>query len=269
MPNIDGLKDEIKVMADLKDITNMLEQIAARDIAQMRSRIVGSRPYFQEIWKIHAILKQIVPPPSNILHKHLVVLVALDWGMPGGLLNQVVNTAEEQYKKYEADLMVTGKMGHKRFMGRDERTMHLFNVPKTSTLDDIEPIYKVVANYAHVHIVYPRFVSLSKQEVSIANFSVDDVMYEQDEIKAKRFLTEPSPQEVSDFINETIIGATLYHYFSEAQLAYSAAQMVAMRNAYDNAKDESESLTQLYHRAKREIIDTKLRELYGATVTTT
>lgn len=268
MPKIDGLKDEIKVMSDLKDITNMLEQIAARDIALMRIKIVGARPYFQEIWKIHAILKQIVPPPANILHKHLVVLVALDWGMPGGLLNQVINEAESQYKKYEADLLVAGKMGHKHFTGRDERTMHLFNVPKKSTMADIEPIYKVVANYAHVHIVFPRFVSLSKQEVSVANFSVDDTLYEQNDIQAKRFLTEPSPQEVSDFINQTIIGATLYHYFAEAQLAYSAAQMVAMRNAYDNAKDASEHLTQEFHRAKREIIDTKLRELYVASTNT-
>lgn len=267
MATIDGLKEQIKVMSDLKDITNMLEQVAARDIARMRYKIVGSRTYFDEIWKIHAILKKVVPPPSNLTHKHLVIIVCLDWGMPGGLLNKIIAKGEKMYQELEGDLLVAGKMGHKRFAGRDERTIHMFNIPKEANMSDIEPIYKVVASYAHIHIVYPRFDSLSSQVVAVSELSTDEnIENNENDIKAARFLVEPNPQSVSDYINETIIGATMYHYFAEAQLAYSAAQMIAMRNAYDNAKDESNALGQQFYRAKREIIDSKLRELYVSSV---
>jgi F-type H+-transporting ATPase subunit gamma len=276
MPKTDGLKDLINTMKGLEDLTNVLEQIAARDIAQMRSTILQSRPYFQEIWKVYRVIKQIVPPPTGIIHKHLVVVVGIDWGMPGDLLNRVVKKGEELYSGYESDLLIAGKMAHSRFSNDAGRTVHLFSLPKKANLESIEPIYTMVAQYARVHVVYPRFESLSHQVVEVVTLAVGDSEIEAETptpdtdklpVAASRFIIEPNPQAIADYMNQTIIGTTLYHYFAEAQLAYSAAQMVAMRNSHDNAKSEVTGLTSKYNRARRALIDTKLRELYGAVTT--
>jgi F0F1-type ATP synthase gamma subunit len=40
--------------------------------------------------------------------------------------------------------------------------------------------------------------------------------------------------------------------------------MVAMRNAYDNAKDGTKRIRVRYHKARRELVDSKLRDLYGS-----
>jgi ATP synthase F1 gamma subunit len=125
----------------------------------------------------------------------------------------------------------------------------------------------MVAQYARVHVVYPRFESLSKQEVETVTLTVgaaEEADDEKSSVAAGRFIIEPDPQAIADYMNQTIIGTTLYHYFAEAQLAYSAAQMVAMRNSHDNAKTEVTGLTSKYNRARRALIDTKLRELYGS-----
>jgi ATP synthase F1 gamma subunit len=265
MPKTDGIKNLITTMGDLEDLTNVLEQVAARDIATMRKMILESRPYFQEIWKAYRIVKQIVPPPSGIIQKNLVVVAGIDWGMPGSLLNQVVAKGDELQEQHEADVLVAGKMAHGRFSAVTSRTVHLFSIPKKARLDDIQPIYEVVAKYAHVYVVYPRFVALSQQEVVVASLSVGAAETpDPSEVAAARFLLEPSPQAVADYMNDTIIGTTLYHYFAEAHLAYSAAQMLAMRNAHDNAKNEVNVLTSKYNRARRALIDTKLRELYAS-----
>lgn len=47
MTKIDGLKQEIRTMKELEDLTNMLEQTAARNIAIMRTEILQSRPFFR------------------------------------------------------------------------------------------------------------------------------------------------------------------------------------------------------------------------------
>ena len=272
MTKLDGLRTKMRTMNDLEDITNMLEQVAARDIAQMREQILQSRPFFQQFWSIYRVLKGIAPLSPDVVHKHLVVLIGIDWGMPGDLQNKVIREAEKQYIAHGADILIAGKMAHSRFRENEDRTIHYFNAPKQSSLKDISPIYKTVAKYAHVTFVYPQFESLSKQVVRTASMSNGSEPSKEDTanqtnaetIEVKRFIIEPDERTLANYLNETIVGLSLYHYFAEAMLAYSAAQMVAMRNSYENAKEESKKLHGQYHRARREIIDTKLRELYGS-----
>ena len=273
MTKIDGLKQEIRTMKELEDLTNMLEQTAARNIAIMRTEILQSRPFFQEFWRVYAVLKQLTPPPPEVIHRQLVVAIGIDWGMPGSLLHKVLDVAEDTYEKHGADLLLIGKMTHARFKDKTDRTVHTFSAPKKSSLRDIEPIYALISKYAHTTFVYPRFESLSKQVVETNFLSIGENAEDykegmqrqaKDNVAASRFIIEPNAQEISNYMNQTVVGLSLYHYIAESMLAYSAAQMVAMRDSYDNAKEASKSLNLRYHKARRAMIDSKLRELYGA-----
>ena len=273
MTKIDGLQQEIRTMKELEDLTNMLEQTAARNIAVMRTEILESRPFFQEFWRIYAVMKQLTPPPPEVIHRQLVVAIGIDWGMPGNLLHRVLDVAEQTFEEHGADLMLIGKMTHARFRTNTDRTVHTFSAPKKSSLRDIEPIYALISKYAHTTFVYPRFESLSKQVVETNFITIGETAEQhkanaqkraKDEVAAKRFIIEPNPQEIANYMNQTVVGLSLYHYIAESMLAYSAAQMVAMRDSYDNAKNESKALRLKYHKARRAMIDSKLRELYGS-----
>ena len=125
-------------------------------------------------------------------------------------------------------------------------------------------------------MVYPTFDSLSKQSVATASFSVKEsikVGNQQidpaDQLSvedSKSFIVDPDPQTLVDYINQAVVGLTIHHYFAESTLAYSAAQMIAMRNGHDNAENEAKKIKLLYNKARRDIIDSKLRELYGSRV---
>jgi len=276
MTKVNAIKRELSTMHTLEMLTNMLEQTSARTISQLRASILESRPFFQEVWRIYGILKQLTPPSPDVVHKHLVVCVAIDWGMPGGLLHKVVEEAISQHKQHDTDLLVAGKMAHPYFKKGIDTTIHYFSSPKKISLEDIQPIYEVVAKYAHVTVVYPKFETLSRQRVASVSLSIDDASRENaiavtqqpqdhvNDIKAKQFIVDPNPQELANYLNEAIVGFTMYHYFLESVLAYNAAQMISMRNSHDNAKTESEKLTVRYNRARRELVDRKLRELYGS-----
>ena len=266
MAKVELLKKELDMIRQLGEMTHVLEETAARDISTVREHILSGRPYFREAWRIYGIMQQLLPPTPDVLNKQLVVAVTLEWGMTGSLLTRVLDKAEELYERYEADILITGKMGQDRFAAQDGRTMHFFNVPKKAAYGDIVELNKVVAKYMHIHFVYPRFETLSKQDVAVASISAtrDKPDSSVVEIDAKRFIVEPGLQELANYMNEVVVGLTVYNYFSEALLAYSAAQMVAMRAAADNAKEEARHLNFRYNKARREAIDIKLRELYGA-----
>ena len=163
MTKVSRLKADLGAMSDLEGLTDMLEQVAARSIAKMRGDILNSRPYFREIWRINGVLKKLAPPAPSVVHKHLVVMIGIDWGMPGNLLRLVSDEVLRLQKAHGADLLIAGKMAHSRFRTNVENTVHFFSVPKNVALADIQPIYKVVAGYAKVTIVYPHFESLSVQ----------------------------------------------------------------------------------------------------------
>lgn len=280
MTKIDRLKKDLTTMKNLEGLTNMLEQTAARSISQMRENILNSRPFFSEVWRIYGILKQLTPPSPEVVHKHLVVGIGVDWGMPGNLLHRLVAETERIQKQHDADLLIAGKMAHTHFRTKTQQTVHFFSAPKDPTLADVQPIYKVVANYAKVTIVYPQFESLSKQPIKTASFSLNEPVEaladqaqaseaaKNADIIAKRFIIDPDPQAISNYLNEAVVGLTVHHYFAESALAYNAAQMVAMRNSHDNAEQESKRLLIKYNGARRALIDSKIRELYGTRIVT-
>lgn len=276
MTEVESMKSHLKVMRGLEDLTYVLEQTAAQKIAQLRSDVLSSRQYFQAVWRIYEILKQLAPPPPEVMHKHLVVVISVDGGMSGGLTHKVIAEAIRLRDEHGADMLVAGKTAHSAFRTKNDRTVYLFSSPKNFTLESMKPIYKIVAGYAQVTVVYPMFETLSRQNVVTSSFSVKDGQRLKDarsQVKpserfvpenAERFIVDPDAQSMVNYLNEAVVGLTLHNYFAESVLAYSASQMIAMRNGHDNAQKEAEKYTVLYNKARREVIDAKLRDIYGA-----
>jgi len=277
MTKVESIRNHLQAMRGLEDLTYVLEQTAAQKIAQLREDVLHSRQYFQAVWKIYGILKQLAPPPPEVMHKHLVVVISVDGGMSGGLTHKVIAEALKIREEHGADALVAGKSAHSSFRNDGDKTTHFFSVPKNVTLEDIKPIYKIVAGYAQATVVYPMFESLSRQKVVAASFSIKDGQRLKDSSQSKnadteqmpredaeRFIVDPDAQAMVNYLNEAVVGLTLHNYFAESVLAYSASQMIAMRNGHDNAEKEVEKDTLLFNKARRELIDIKLREVYGA-----
>ena len=276
MTEVESMKSHLKVMHGLEDLTYVLEQTAAQKIARLRKDVLSSRQYFQAVWKIYEILKLLAPPPPEVMHKHLVVIISVDGGMSGGLTHKVIAEAVKLRDEHGADMLVAGKTAHSAFRAKNDRTVYLFSAPKNFTLESIKPINKIVASYAKATVVYPIFETLSRQSVVTVSFSVKDGQRLKDTLgqpksdermtpeHAERFIVDPDAQSLVNYLNEAVVGLTLHNYFAESVLAYSASQMIAMRNGHDNAKKEAEKYTVLYNKARREIIDAKLRDVYGA-----
>ena len=165
MRSLDSLRNDIKTIDELKDTTEILEQVAAKSIIETRESILKSRGFFIKAWEIYNVLRQLTDLGPNVYNKDLVILITPNRGMCGSLVNKVVRKGDELRKQNQADLLITGRKGHNHFKNDDERTIHYFSIPNNATYEDIEPLKEVIAKYATVHVVFPRYLSISQQKV--------------------------------------------------------------------------------------------------------
>lgn len=266
MQNLEVLKNEIVAVEELQDISEALEQIAAKGIVMARKKILAGREFFEETWRIYAILRELILLPAEVKNKDLVFIITLNRGMCGNLLNRVCKAGEQAAEKCKADILITGKKGQGIFSNREDKTIHFFSLPNEVTYEQMEPIKDIAARYARVHVVYPKYVTTLNQEVRIVSL----VAKPKEDAKSgpanfvipKRYKLEPNLQEVVNYFNKAIVGIMIYSFFSESILAYNAAQMVAMRNAHENAEEIKTKTVVRYHKKRRELIDIKLRDLY-------
>ncbi|KKP69929.1 hypothetical protein A2X44_01825 [candidate division CPR3 bacterium GWF2_35_18] len=265
MQSLEILRNKIKAVEYLGEIAQALEQSAANEIFKTREKILKSRLFFEETWKVYRTLQQLTPERPEVNNKHLVVVLTLNRGMYGNLLNKVLEKGEHLYKEYKADLLITGKKGHNHFIKRNERTIHFFSIPNKVKYEQIEPLKDILGTYAHIHIVFPRYKSAVQQIVEVVSLITKpnkEKSQKKFEDIDERFRVEPNVNEVVKYFNKTIIGILIYNYFQESLLAYNAAQMIEMKNAHDNAEDQNKILIHQYNRKRREQIDAKLRELH-------
>jgi len=266
MQTLESLKQEIVSIGELQDISEALEQIAAKEIVSARKKILSGRKFFGETWRIYGILRQLVDLPAQVKNKDLVIIITLNRGMCGNLLNRVCQVGDEEAKEHKADILITGKKGQGLFLAREDKTIHFFDVPSDISFEQMDPLKDIAARYARVHVVYPKYITTLNQEVRVVSLIAKSPESKPEEqakyVLPKNYKVEPSLQEVVNYFNRVIVGLMIYSFFSESILAYNAAQMVAMRNAHENAEEIKDKTVIRYHKKRREIIDIKLRDLY-------
>jgi len=266
MQTLEFLKKQISAVSELEGISGALEQVAAKEILEVRKNILANREFFEETWRIYGLLRGLVQLPPEVKNKDLVFIITLNKGMCGNLMNRVIRAGEKAADKYKADILITGKKGQSVFANRDDKTVHFFNIPNEISYEQAEPLKEIASQYARVHVVFPRYLSTMKQEVQVISLVAKPEEENQPNLEKfilpKRYRIEPSLAEVVNYFNKAIVGMMIYSFFTESLLAYSAAQMVAMRSAHDNAEDMKKTAVSKYHKQRREIIDVKLRELY-------
>jgi F0F1-type ATP synthase gamma subunit len=188
--------------------------------------------------------------------------------MAGTLLRSTVEMGQKLCDEKQADLLITGKKGKSRFKGKSTRSVHFFSLPNDVQYEELEPIKEIVAGYAAVHVVFPRYYGAYDQKVEVVSLVIrpEKNGKKSDEPKphAGQYRIEPGIPEMVRYFTKEVAGSMIYGYFAEAQLAYNAAQMMAMRSAQDNVKKEEKRLMSYYNRARREAIDVKMREVLRA-----
>lgn len=285
MPSLRQIRRRIRSVKGTAQLTRALQLVAASKMRRAQLAVLAARPYSDKIRQVIAdVASQTAVPADGVLHPLLarranprrveMLLITSDRGLAGGL-NANVLRAATSYVTSQSVPVVAAVIGRK---GRDwvlrtgrELRAEFLGVGDRPTYLDIVPAARVImddfiSGYVdRVDLVFTRFVNtLSQRPVVQTLLPVEPA--EGDYHRAVEYIYEPSPQQVLADLLPRFVEVQIYEALLEATASFHSAQMVAMRNATDNANDIVDEMTLMYNQARQSAITTELIDIVGGSV---
>ncbi len=279
MPSTLALRRRIKTAQNISKTTRAMQMIAASKLKRAQQAVLHSRPYVE---KLTLIAQNTAPKERvDILHpylrttkatgKTLYVIISPDKGLCGGLNTNLIR----EYLKYNKDeksyFIAVGKKIDAIAGSTTRNLVASFNagtaIPSFEMVSPINAIideYFVSGKVDSVQIITTHFSSVFSQTPEMTQLLPVILPHEIQTTQDK--LIEPSPEEILPSLLKRYIDMVLYQQLLESYASFNAAQMIAMQNATNNAKDIVSDLTLLYNKVRQEKITNEILDISSATI---
>jgi F-type H+-transporting ATPase subunit gamma len=289
MPSLRDIRRRIRSIRNTAKITKAMELVAASRLRRAQMRVTAARPYADAMRRLMAELGGMAPSGGEALHPLLVqrevrnvgvLLVTPDRGLAGALNTNVIRRGTEIILEsegggvHEVQVVTVGRKGQD-FLARRGRTLlgTFTGIIDRVRYDDVIPIARVVmdsfvtGSIDRALLVYPRFVSTLVQRPEVVQIlpveRPTDTAAEQHE-RGLDYIFEPDPQSILEQLLPRYIEVQIYQAILETAASFFSAQMVAMRNATDNANDLVQSLSLTYNKVRQANITREVTEIASA-----
>jgi len=295
MPSTRAIRGRIRSVKNIAQITRALQMVASSKMRRAQERVEQSRPYADQLRALVsrlarvtgedvgnlALLKQ--RPVRNIGY----VLFTPDRGMSGALSSNInrkaYSSAQEQQKtlaeqgtRPNIEYVAVGRKGRDFVMRNQYRlTAEFTNYGDRPSLTDASAIAQVATDaflkgeVDVVYVVYPKFVNTVTQHPTVAQLlpvqpPADEGGSHSETIE---YIYEPDAASIFEALLPRYIDMQVYQALLETLASFYSAQMVAMKNATDNAQDLLQDLNLTYNKARQAAITTQILEVVsGANV---
>ena len=276
MPSQRDIRRRITASRNIRQITRAMQFVAASKLRRAQESTLAARPYSELIDEILADLAAVLGGDEHPLlsrredGKRLIVLVTSDRGLAGPLNTNVVRFAAKEIVDDPGELEVVS-VGRK---GRDAMrrarvpiVAHFTGFGDRASFDDILPLARLISDeyeygtYNQVDIIFTRFVSTLVQRADMVQLLPIKPSTDTRGIPGAQFIFEPAPAAVLQELLPRYLGTRLYQAALESCASSFSSQMVAMKNATENADDLIDDLTLSYNKARQANITRELIEI--------
>jgi len=284
MASIRLLRNRIKSVKNIAQITKAMEMVAASKMKKAQAQAISGKLYAQKIFdmvmelgartdaKNHPLLMK----PSKLTGKRLVILLSTNKGLCGSLNTNLFRFFLENYSTISSNEYVSiGKKGTDVIVRTGGTLVSDFS--QNATFIEAVPAIAQMAvdgfltqKYDGVDLVFSEFFSALRQNPkrkTILPLTMVASSEDKETKKDKEFLIEPSIPEVFDKLLPHYIENQIRDAILQSEASEHSARMVAMRNATDNAKSRIEDLTLMYNKARQEKITYEISDMITARMT--
>ena len=270
------LRRRIIASKNIRQITRAMQFVAASKLRRAQESTLAARPYSDLLDEILADVAYVLGGDEHPLlsrraeGKRLIVLMTSDRGMAGPLNTNVVRFASKEIIEHAGDLEVVS-VGRK---GRDAMRRarvpviaHFSGLGDRPEFDDILPLARLISDeyvcgtYNQVDVVFTRFVSTLVQRADMVQLLPIKPTTDTHGVPGSQFIFEPEPERVLDELLPRYLGTRLYQTALESTASFFSSQMVAMKNATENADELIEDYTLKYNKARQANITRELIEI--------
>ena len=282
MPSLIDLRRRIRAVKNTQQITGAMKTVSASKLRRAQERIIGARPFAQEMRRVlyglaarvDSSAHPLLTPSADVSRKapSLLFVVTADKGLCGGFNSAILRRAMSLIRDADGP-MALGLVGRK---GRDFFRRHAVEV----RYEDIN-IFNAV-RYAHaqaiaevaieqftsgaarsVHLVYNEFKSVMQQDVVVDQLLPIPQLEpsESDTETLADYIFEPNPTEILDTLLPRHVESQIFRSLLESAAAEQAARMTAMDAATRNAGEMIDALTLHMNKVRQATITRELIEV--------
>lgn len=289
MPSTRAIRGRIRSVKNIAQITKALQMVASSKMRRAQERVEEARPYADQLRALVSRLSRVTGedvgslallkqrPVRNIGY----VLITPDRGMSGALASNINRkayaSAQEQQQNGAGQgarpgiqYVAVGRKGRDYVMRNQYKLAAEFtNFGDRPSLLDASAIAEVARDaflkeeVDVVFLVYPKFVNTVTQVPTVVQLlPVQPPTVEGDaERKSIEYIYEPDAASIFEALLPRYVNVLIYQALLETLASFYSAQMVAMKNATDNANDLLQDLTLTYNKARQAAITTQILEI--------
>ncbi|MDE2638166.1 MAG: ATP synthase F1 subunit gamma [Chloroflexota bacterium] len=293
MPTLREVKNRIRSVRNIAQITRALEAVSASRVRRAQARVLASRIYAEKAWEIlvnvQAASKNLPLHPllteREEINRVMVVVISSDRGLAGAYNTNILRVAQrfESRLGKPVDYVTVGRKGRDSLARLGANIVASFtDMSAEPKVSDITPIARIAMDAYlegqadEVLIAYTDFINMLAQRPAVLGWLpltthtvaeqvaaeyVKDVAAVTD--GAQNYEYEPSATAVVDEIVPRFTELQLYQALLEAQASEHAARMAAMKNATDNATQLTADLTLQYNKARQAEITAEILDIVG------
>ena len=278
------IKRRITSIKNVGQVTKALQMVASTKMRRAQDRAAQSRPYSEQLVKLLARLANQAAGEENLplmavrpVHRAAIVMIAPDrgfaGGLPGNLNRRTAELALELRRQHGADLdtrfIAVGRKGRDWVVRSGQRLEAEFtNLGDQPSPADVRAIARTVSDIYieeqvdQVHLVYSRFVSTSTQvATAVQLLPIQPPADLEEEGPEPQYEFEPDAATIFAELLPRYLETQIYQPMLESIASYYSAQMIAMKNATDNAMELVGDLTLAYNKARQAAITTQILEV--------
>jgi F-type H+-transporting ATPase subunit gamma len=276
VPSQRDIRRRITASRNIRQITRAMQFVAASKLRRAQESTLAARPYSdlldQMIGDLAAALDTSEHPllVRRLEGKRLIVLITSDRGLAGALSSNVVRAAAAEIVETRGglDLITVGRKGRDAMRrARLPIIAHFSGYGDRPQFDDVLPLARLISGeyeagtYNQVDVVYSRFVSTLVQKPDIVQLLPIRPTARSRSVLGSQFIFEPGPGRVLDELLPRYLGTRLFQTALESSASFFSSQMVAMKNATENADELIDDLTLSYNKARQATITRELIEI--------
>jgi F-type H+-transporting ATPase subunit gamma len=289
MPSTREIRRRIKSVKNTAQITKAMQMVASSKMRRAQDRVKQSRSYADQLRGLVSRLARVTGEDvggeiallkERPVHKIGLVAITPDGGLCGALPSNInrkaAATAIEEQRHYTeqgarpgVDYVAVGRKG-RDFVLRNQ--LHLIaeftNYGDRPSLLDASAIAQVAVEaflngeVDVVYLVYAKFINtVNQQPTAIQLLPVQPPEVEEGESKIVEYIYEPDAASIYEALLPRYVNVQVYQALLETIASFYSAQMVAMKNATDNANELIQDLTLTYNKARQASITTEILEV--------
>lgn len=297
MPNVRDIKNRIRSVKNIGQVTRALEAVSASRSRKAQAQALASRAYAQKAWEVlvnvssqsggaalHPLLEVRAPV------KHItILLVSGDRGLAGAYNANVTRTALEfaaahcGHNACEISWVVVGRKGRDVLLRRGQNVVAEFsNLPAEPTIQTVGPIARtVIDEYItggsdQVFVAYTDYINTLAQRPTVVNLLPLRPFQPQNELaehyikpepdvtsQGREYIYEPSATAILEEVLPRFTELQIYQAILESHASEHSARMIAMRNASENAEALAGDLQLTFNKARQLAITNEILDIVG------